>query len=129
MRGGLALAAVIALLVAPTAMAGTNGAWTPVTPNFDQNFNLVGLHRTADGVLHVAAQANSADPNHYDLVHIPISSGGAVGPQSTITADWAGVNSPDLAANPGGGMLAIWGGIHSTTTGDPLNNGSFATSD
>ena len=25
--------------------------------------------------------------------------------------------------------MAIWGGIHSLTTGDPLNNGTFATSD
>src|SRR3954468_22182723 len=107
MRGGLALAAVLGLMAASAAMAGTNGTWTPVTPNFDQNFNLVGLQRTADGVLHVAAQANNAaNPQHYDLVHIPISSNGAVGSTSTITSDWAAVNSPDLTANPAGGLLA-----------------------
>src|SRR4051812_35911439 len=130
MRGGLALAAVVALLAAPTAMAGTNGNWTPVTPDYNQNFNLVGLHRTADGVLHVAAQAPSAaNPQHQDFIHIPIGPDGVAGPRSTIASDWVGSNSPDLVANPGGGILAIWGGIHSTTTGDPLNNGSFATSD
>src|SRR3954451_17761331 len=130
MRGGLALAAVVALLAAPTAMAGTNGTWTPVTTDFNQTFNLVGLQRTADGVLHVAAQQkNAANPNHQDLVHIPIGPDGVAGPVATIAPDWASLNSPDLIANPGGGLLTIWGGIHSTTTGDPLNNGSFATSD
>src|SRR4051794_7914578 len=130
MRGGLALAAVLALLAAPTAMAGTDGTWTPVTPDYSQNFNLVGLHRTADGVLHVAAQQkNAANPQHQDLIHIPIAPNGSVGTASPIATDWVGLNSPDLTANPGGGLLAIWGGIHSLTTGDPLNNGSFATSD
>src|SRR4051795_8178939 len=101
MRGGLALAAVVALLAAPTAMAGTNGTWTPVTTDFNQTFNLVGLQRTADGVLHVAAQQkNAANPNHQDLVHIPIGPDGVAGPVATIAPDWASLNSPDLIANP-----------------------------
>ena len=130
MRRAFALLLCVMFSAVPTAFAGTGGTWTPVTPDYNQNFNLVGLHRTADGVLHVAAQQNNAaNSQQGDLIHIPISPGGAVGAASTITAGWAGTESPDITANPGGGLLAIWGGIHSTTTGDPLNNGSFATSD
>ncbi len=128
-RGALGVLAAL-LLAAPAASAGTNGNWTPVTPSFDQNFNLVGLYRTGDGVLHVAAQVNNAaNPQHNDIIHIPISSGGSVGATSIVSGDWVGTESPDIEANPGGGLLTLWGGIHTTTTGDPLNNGDFATSD
>jgi type II secretory pathway pseudopilin PulG len=131
MRGGFALLAllVVAVLV-PAASAGTGGTWTPVTPDFNENFNLVGLHRTADGVLHVAAQAqNAANPQHGDFIHIPIPPGGTVGSPTVISGDWNGTNSPDITAGQAGGLLAVWGGIHTVTTGDPLNNGTFATSD
>ena len=129
MRGGFLAVVAAALLCAPAALAGTNGSWTPVTPDFNQNFNLVGLYRTADGVLHVAAQQHTpANAQHDDLIHIPISPTGTVGASSVIAGDWQGTNSPDILAGPTGGLLTIWGGIHSLTTGDPLNNGSFATS-
>ena len=130
MRGGFVAAVVALLLCAPAALAGPSSPWAPVTPDFGQNFNLVGLHRTADGVLHVAAQA--ADPANAQrgaFVHIPISPDGTVGASTVISGNWVGTNSPDITANPGGGLLAIWGGIHSLTTGDSLNNGTFATSD
>ena len=129
MRRGFLVALMASLLAVPSASAGTGGNWTPVTPDYNQNFNLAGLYRTADGVLHVSAQQNDqANPQNGDFIHVPISPGGAVGPASIMSADWVGTNSPDILGNPGGGLLSIWGGIHSTTTGDPLNNGTFATS-
>ena len=130
MRGAFVAAVAAALLSAAPASAGAGGTWTPVTPDYDQNFNLVGLHRTADGVLHVAAQQHSAaNPQHGDFIHVPVSPGGGVGSATVISGDWEGTNSPDITANQSGGLLAIWGGIHTVTTGDPLNNGSFAVSD
>src|SRR4051794_21799788 len=130
MRRALLAVLALTLVCAPVAFAGSTGTWTPVTPDFNENFNLVGLQRTADGVLHVAAQAhNAANAQNGDFIHVPIAPDGAVGAATTISADWVGTNSPDIAANAGGGLLAIWGAIHSTTTGDPLNNGTFAASD
>src|SRR4051794_38317250 len=130
MRRALLFSLVAVLAAATTASAGTGGTWTPVTPDFNENFNIVGLQRTADGVLHVAAQqTNAADSQNNDLIHVPISPGGAVGGATIIAGGWRGTNSPDILAGQTGGLLSIWGGIHSTTTGDPLNNGSFATSD
>src|SRR4051812_19085206 len=130
MRRALLAVLALALVCAPVALAGSTGTWTPVTPDYNQNFNLVGLQRTADGVLHVAAQAhNAANAQDGDFIHVPIAPSGAVGATTTISSDWVGPNSPDITTNPGGGLLAIWGGIHTTTTGEPLNNGTFATSD
>jgi hypothetical protein len=96
---------------------------------FNQNFGVAGLTRTADGVLHVVAQANDPTPNQYDIVHTPVAPDGAVGPQSTVAAGWVGTESPDIAPAPGGGLAVMWGGFHSTTTGDPQNDSGLATSD
>jgi hypothetical protein len=77
----------------------------------------------------VVAQANDPTPNQYDIVHTPVAPDGTVGAQSTVAAGWAGTESPDIAPAPGGGLAVMWGGLHSTTTGDPLNNSGLATSD
>jgi hypothetical protein len=129
MRRGILLGITLGLVCAPAAFAGTAGTWTPVAPVFDQNFNVVGLQRTADGVLHVVAQAQSAAANQDDIVHTPVSPNGTVGPTTSVATGWVGTESPDLALNPGGGLAAMWGGLHSTTTGDPLNDSGIATSD
>jgi hypothetical protein len=129
MRRGLLAACLLCLACAAPAVAGTVGTWTPVAPVFDQNFGVAGLTRTADGVLHVVAQANDPTPNRYDIVHTPVAPNGAVGAQSTVAAGWAGTESPDIAQAPGGGLAVMWGGLHSTTTGDPLNDSGIATSD
>jgi hypothetical protein len=129
MRRGLLLAWFLCLACAAPAAAGTAGTWTPVAPVFNQNFGVAGLTRTADGVLHVVAQANDPTPNQYDIVHTPVAPNGAVGPQSTVAAGWVGTESPDIAPAPGGGLAVMWGGLHSTTTGDPQNDSGLATSD
>jgi hypothetical protein len=129
MRRALLLAGLLCLACAAPAAAGTAGTWTPVAPVFDQNFGVAGMTRTADGVLHVVAQANNPTPNLYDIVHTPVAPSGAVGPQSTVAAGWAATQSPDIAPAPGGGLAVMWGGLHSSTTGDPQNDSGIATSD
>lgn len=116
------------LVCAPAASAGTPGHWTPVTPNYNENFAVVGLHRTADGVLHVASRAKEAG-NTEAAVHTPIAPNGTVGGTTPIVQGWEGLDAPSITTNPAGGLAVMWGGIHSTTTGDPYNNGGYATAD
>jgi hypothetical protein len=120
---------VIALTFAPAAWAGSAGTWTPVTQPYNENFGLVGLYRTADGVLHVTSRAGGGGGNPTDAIHAGVAPNGTVGPFTPIATGWNGMSASDVTANSGGGLAVMWGGTHSTTTGDPLNNGGIATSD
>ena len=131
MRRGLALAARGCAAGCARRMAGTGGTWTPVTPNFDQNFNLVGLHRTADGVLHVVAQAKNARQPAARRPHPRPDRFGRGGRRAvTITSRLGGVEQPGhLARTPAAGC---WPSGAASTARRPAirsTTGSFATSD
>jgi len=129
MRRALLLAFAFALAGAPASLAGTGGQWTPVSRPYSENFNLAGLERTGDGVLHVVSLAKDADPSTEGVIHAGVASNGTVGGFTPVTTGWVGLSSPDLSFHPGGGLAAMWGGLHSTTTGDPQNDSGIATSD
>jgi hypothetical protein len=129
MRRALLLALALALAGAPASLAGTGGQWTPVSRPYSENFNLAGLERTGDGVLHVVSLAKDADPSTEGVIHAGVASNGTVGGFTPVTTGWVGLSSPDLSFHPGGGLAAMWGGLHSTTTGDPQNDSGIATSD
>jgi hypothetical protein len=116
--GFSALSAVLAMLVlAPAALAGGVGQWTQVTGPAE-NTDEVGVARAPDGSLHVAW------PNHAgateSIRHTKFSSNGAKLSQNTVVAGWASMNnSIELVQRPGGGpLVALWGGIRSTSPGE-----------
>jgi hypothetical protein len=119
----LALCAA-ALLVPAGALAGPPGKWTLVSPNTEDNIDQVALSRTPDGVLH----AIYALKGEQAISHTSISPAGVVGATSSVQQGWSTIASvPDLVTQPDGSLRAFFGGLHSTTTGDPNNDFNTAT--
>jgi hypothetical protein len=119
----LALCAAVLILPA-AALAGPPGKWTLISPNTEDNIDQVALSRTSDGVLH----AIYALKGEHDIAHTAIAPGGALGATTPVTAGWATISYvPDLVTQPDGSLRAFFGGIHSTTTGDPNNDFNTAT--
>jgi hypothetical protein len=117
-----ALAVVGALATAAPAQAGPPGSWTTISGGGISNISEPGLYRTADGTLHVAITSNVANTNQIDISHI--SASGALTGRSSAINGWASTTyDPDLVAGPGGGMRLVFGGQHTTVTGDPYNEG------
>ncbi len=99
--------------------------WRPVAAGTMNPSDEAGLARTADGTLHVAWR-RGASPGQ-DVVHTPITAGGAVGAPATVLGGWAQVTSPALAA-VGDGLLAVVGGSRTGETLDPQYGLNTATS-
>jgi len=116
-----AAAAVAVLLVAPTAHAGPPGTWTTISGPGVSNITEPGMYRTADGTLHVAIQTSS-NLDSIDVAHVAAS--GALTGRSSAIPGWEGLTEdPDLIPGPGGGMRMVFGGLRTTTTGDPYSEG------
>src|SRR5947208_2832490 len=116
LAAGWILALGLAVGVAPATAAAK---WTQVTAGKQGNSDVLGLARTADGVLHVAW--NVEDTPNLQSIHItPITPAGALGTAADVVTGWAGAGDPALVVEPGGGLRIFFGGIHSTDTADPL---------
>jgi hypothetical protein len=105
------------LVLAPAALAGGVGQWTQVTGPAE-NIDEVGVARAPGGSLHVA-WPNHAGANEA-ITHTKFSPGGKKLSQNTVVAGWASMNnSIELVQRPGGGpLVALWGGIRSTSPGE-----------
>jgi hypothetical protein len=113
-----------ALAAAPSAFAGSPGKWTEISPNTLDNINQVSLARTGDGVLHAVYSLGG----QHALVHVTVSPAGVPGAANPVVEDWASVDPvPDLVTEPDGTLRTLFGGIHSTVTGDPNNDFNTAT--
>src|SRR5438045_3277146 len=83
-----ALAIGLALTCAPAAFAGTNGTWTPVSQPYNQNYNVPGLYRSPDGILHVVTLARGfGDATKDDIAHAGVQPSGAVGTLTPVVTD------------------------------------------
>jgi hypothetical protein len=112
---------VLAGTMAP-AHAGPPGTWTTISGAGISTIVEPGLHRTADGTLHVAIASSANNTNSIDVAHI--SAGGALTGRSSAISGWATTTfDPDLVAGPGGGMRLVFGGLRTTVTGDAYNEG------
>jgi len=109
---------------APPLDRGAPGTWTKVTTGKVLNISEPGLHRTADGVLHVLypQQNESSD----DLAFTNIGPTGAVVATGDAVSGWAGLpQDPKVVGTPGGGMRLVFGGIHDVSGGDPYDTGQM----
>lgn len=85
----------------PVEVPDTPVAWSPIAALAARS-GPVGLGVTPDGALHLAATVRSGVGDRRDLVHVPVATGGAVGPATTIAQDLDG--EPDVAATAAGGL-------------------------
>ena len=112
------------LVLAAGAEAGPRGQWSRL-PGTVINFAEPGLARSADGVLHVLYVRDMAARD--DLVHVPIRPNGAVGAATAALDGWRTLNHPDLLRMPDGSLRTFFGGIRSTTSGEPNRSLNTAT--
>jgi hypothetical protein len=116
--------------VAAPSHAGPPGTWTEISGGGISNISEPGVHRTADGTLHVAIQSTANSMDSIEVAHVAAS--GAFTGRHTAIPNWSGTTAdPDLVTAPGGGMRLVFGGHHTTVTGDPYNEGYvyYATGD
>ncbi len=134
-RRSSALTASAALLTgivgfAAPGHAGPPGTWTEISGGGISNIVEPSLHRTADGTVHVTIQSGTPSTDSIEVAHV--SASGALTGRHTAIPSWSGTTSdPDLVTGPGGGMRLVFGGHHTTVTGDPYNEGYvyYASSD
>ena len=89
-----------------------------------------GTYRTSDGTLHVAIVGTVNSQDSIEVAHV--SASGALTGRHSAVPSWSGTTAdPDLVGAPGGGMRLVFGGHHTTVTGDPYNEGYvyYASSD
>jgi hypothetical protein len=122
--GAAALTAVALLAVTSSAGAGPPGQWTRL-PGTVLNFAEPGLARTSDGVLHVVYTRRNGTKE--ELVHLEVSAGGKVGPDSVALGGWASMSHPDLLRMPDGTLRVFFGGIRTTNPGETNNTLNTAT--
>jgi hypothetical protein len=121
----IAATALTAAALPAVALAGPPGSWTQVSSGGNSNILQVGLARTADGVLHVAWRRQSG--SNQDLVHTPISAGGAQGSPTAIVTGFVSLENPALVTE-GSGLRTFFGGIRTTSPGESNQNMNTATS-
>ncbi len=116
--------------VAAPSHAGPPGTWTEISGGGISNIVEPGVYRTADGTLHVAIESTANSMDSIEVAHV--SASGALTGRHVAVPSWSGTTAdPDLVAAPGGGMRLVFGGHHTTVTGDPYNEGYvyYATAD
>lgn len=128
---GLALTAA---LVAPGPAPGVDArartaTWTKVTSGNVVNIAEPGLYRTSDGVLHLVYLRQG--PSSDTLAFTSIGAGGVTA-TGVAVGGWAALpQDPKVVGVPGGGMRLVFGGIRTTSGGDPYGTGQMfsATAD
>ena len=126
-RRSSALLAGAALLTgvlgfASPSHAGPPGNWTVISGDGVSNIVEPGTYRTADGTLHVAIVGSTSSLDSIEVAHVTAS--GALTGRHSAVPGWSGTTAdPDLVGAPGGGMRLVFGGHHTTVTGDPYNEG------
>lgn len=117
-----ALALAGLAIAAPAAGAVVPGQWETLAsgPGAPGTSDDPGLHRTPDGVLHVA-WVQAAGPLDQSLLERTISGGGSLLPgTSTIVSSWVDLSDAAFINDAGGGLRVFFGGQQTTVTGTPL---------
>jgi hypothetical protein len=119
------LAGTLAALTLGAPAAGADTVWTKISTDYAANIATPSLGLT--GATAVVAWTQETSPSTDDLNAVSFTTSptqdviGAA--QSKVLQGWAQIDyNHALFAAPGGGLQLIFNGIHSTTTGDPLNN-------
>jgi hypothetical protein len=106
---------------AAPSQAGPPGKWTVISGGGVTNIDEPGMYRTADGALHVAMMRGSTTDS-IDIAHI--SATGKLQGRQAVIDGWSSLTEdPDLVAAPGGGIRMVFGGIRTTTNGEPYTQG------
>ena len=120
-----ALAAVLLALGVGVPAAGADTTWTKISTDFTANIATPSLGLT--GTTAVVAWTQSTSPSTTDLNAVSFTTSptqdviGAA--QSKVLQGWAQIDyNHALFPSAGGGLQMIYNGIHTTVTGDPLNN-------
>jgi hypothetical protein len=119
-----AVAAALAALSLGTPGAGADTTWTKISTDFNANIAIPSLGLT--GTTAVVAWTQETSPSTSDLNAVSFTTSptqDVIGPaQSKVLQGWAQIEyTHALFPAPGGALQLIFNGIHSTTTGDPLN--------
>jgi hypothetical protein len=119
-----AVTATLAALALGTPAAGADTTWTKISTDYTANIVIPSLGLT--GTTAVVAWTQATSPSTTDLNAVSFTTSptqdviGAA--QSKVLQGWAQIDyTHALFPAPGGGLQLIYNGIHSTTTGDPLN--------
>jgi hypothetical protein len=123
MRIATLMAALAATaLVAP--LAGADTTWTKVSTDYSANIAIPALGLTGTTAVVTWTQETSPSTSDLDAVAFTTSpTQDVIGKaESTVLKGWAQIDyTHALFPAPGGGLQLIFNGIHSITTGDPLN--------
>ncbi len=119
-----AVAAALAVGALGVPSAGADTTWTKISTDFKANIAIPSLGLT--GTTAVVAWTQETSPLTDDLNAVSFTTSptqDAIGAASSkVATGWAQIDyNHALFAAPGGGLQLIFNGIHSTTTGDPLN--------
>ena len=114
----------MAALALGAPLAGADTTWTKVSTDYNANIVVPSLGLT--GTTAVVAWTQETSPSTSDLNAVSFTTSptqdviGAV--KLPVLTGWAQIDyTHALFPAPGGGLQLIFNGIHSTTTGDPLN--------
>lgn len=110
------------------------GRWTKIgrtTMNFAQPGLVRGASDTGVKLHALWTKKSTTDTSLTDLVHTRITVNGDIESTDTVVSDWNFIwPVPDLVSSPvDSSLLAIWGGIRSTSPNETNTNISAATSD
>jgi hypothetical protein len=118
----LAATALALAVGAPAASADTS--WTKISPDSNSNIVIPSLGLT--GATAVVAWTRQTGPSTTDIEAVSFTTSptqdviGAA--QTKVLTAWSQIDyTHALFPAPGGGLQLVYNGIHSTTTGDPLN--------
>ena len=119
-----AVAAALAVAAVGAPLAGADTTWTKVSTDYTANIAIPSLGLT--GTTAVVAWTQETSPSTSDLNTVSFTTSptqdviGAAA--SKVATGWTQIDyTHALFPAPGGGLQLIFNGIHSTTTGDPLN--------
>jgi hypothetical protein len=124
---GIVAAAAAIVLTGLPAVASASSPWHQVTGSNGANIDQVALLRTAGGTLHVAWHVPTGGSSD-DLHDTSISASGTVEATTSVVAGWAAMDNPALVPAPGGAIQVLFGGIHTTNSGDPNQDLNSAVS-
>jgi hypothetical protein len=121
---GVAVAGVLAAIAICAPLAGADTTWTKISTDYNANIVIPSLGLT--GTTAVVAWTQETSPSTSDLnaaSFTPSATEDAAGlVQTKVLQAWAQIDyTHAIFPAPGGGLQLIYNGIHSTTTGDPLN--------
>jgi hypothetical protein len=119
-----AAAAALAIMAMGAPLAGADTTWTKISGDYNANIVVPSLGLT--GSTAVVAWTQETSPSTSDLNAVSFTTSptqDVIGAASSkVATGWAQIDfTHALFPAPGGGLQLIFNGIHSTTTGDPLN--------